>query len=119
MKNLTSIDLSKNPKLLSDPDVSKSYETTEIPWVSVKLSQNELRELPIVFITLMKDSLESLDLSKNYFFQLGHFPHMDKLKSLILDDCNIFSIQDKAFGNLTNLKQLSLQQLLPALACSF
>ena len=94
---------------MSNPYVSKSYETTEIPWVSVKLSQNELRELPIVFITLMKDSLESLDLSKNYFFQLEHFPHMDKLKSLILDDCNIFSIQDKAFDNLTNLKHLSLQ----------
>ena len=59
---------------------------------------------------MMRKNVETLDLSKNYFFSLGVFPQMEKLQSLILDDCNIMSVEKDALKNLLNLKALSIQR---------
>ena len=59
---------------------------------------------------MMRKNVETLDLSKNYFFSLGVFPQMEKLQSLILDDCNIMSVEKDALINLLNLKTLSIQR---------
>ena len=37
LESLRSIDLSKNPALLQDPDVTKTFKTN-LPWTSVRLS---------------------------------------------------------------------------------
>ena len=50
-----------------------------------------------------------MKLFNNFFINLGRFPRMDKLQTLILDNCNILDVEKEAFADLTNLKELSLK----------
>ena len=110
LETLRRIDLSKNPKLLADdPDDDATHSSKpNAPWTTVILSNNNLEKLPIGFLKWMQD-MESLDLSNNFFINLGRFPRMDKLQTLILDNCNILDVEKEAFADLTNLKELSLK----------
>ena len=110
LETLRRIDLSKNPKLLADEDDDTTHHSSKpnAPWTTVILSNNNLEKLPNGFLKWMQ-YMESLDLSNNFFLNLGRFPRMDKLQTLILDNCNILDVEKEAFADLTNLKELSLK----------
>ncbi len=86
-----------------------------------------MNELPTDLLLALNETLEELDLSGNSFTELSAFPSLGNLETLILDDCDIDSVVDEAFDQVTNLKSLSLQRnrfseippqvLVPSLVC--
>ena len=109
LKSLQKVDLGQNYKLIqSENDDKENYPQLE--WKLLSLADNALFEIPCELLEHINETLEDLDLSGNYFFELNQMPKMKSLQSLNLDDCNINSIEFGTFETLPNLQNLSLKR---------
>ena len=110
LKSLLKVDLGQNYKLIQSDDDNKENEMPQLQWKLLSLADNALFEIPCELLEHINETLEDLDLSGNYFFELNQMPKMKSLQSLNLDDCSISSIEFGTFENLPSLQDLSLKR---------
>lgn len=78
---------------------------------NVNIAKNNLTLIPTILLQF--DSLESLDLSNNFFFEQSLPPEigdLSNLEKLVINESSLGGALPKEIGNLTKLIELSLKQ---------
>lgn len=105
ISTLKQLDLSKNDGLILSELLLKGLS---LEWLSI--AKMGLTTFPTNMLLEVKDSLTGLDMNHNSFktLQTDQFKDFKYLKSLVLDSCEIESIESGAFNGLNNLESLNL-----------